>query len=86
MPFDKETFGSRIKEALFEAGYTITEAANKTGVPHARISEYCSGRITPPVARIYEIVERLGLDIQTIFPPEPINHKTVHHGAHKETA
>lgn len=77
--FDAETFGWRIRAAIEEAGYTISEAASKMGVPHSRISEYCSGSITPPVKRIYELVETLGLDVSTIFPAN-----TVHHGAHKE--
>jgi transcriptional regulator with XRE-family HTH domain len=68
MSFDAEEFGKRIREAIEEAGYTVTEAANVLGTPHSRISEYCSGVVTPPVKRIYEIVERLGLDIRTIFP------------------
>jgi transcriptional regulator with XRE-family HTH domain len=83
MSFDAETFGWRIREAIEEAGYTITEAATIMGTPHSRISEYCSGAVTPPVKRIYEIVERLGLDIQTIFPANVINHARVHHGAHR---
>lgn len=86
MPFNAELFGSRIKEALTETGYTITQAANVMGVPHSRISEYCSGRITPPIPKLYELVERLGLDMHTIFPAESINHDVVHHGARKESA
>jgi transcriptional regulator with XRE-family HTH domain len=76
MRFDPEEFGWRIRVAIEEAGYTVSEAAHKMGVPHSRISEYCSGAITPPVKRIYEMVERLGLDIHTIFPANVIHHAT----------
>lgn len=81
MSFDAEAFGWRIRAAIEEAGYTVTEAATIMGTPHSRISEYCSGVVTPPVKRIYDMVEKLGLDIQTIFPAN-----VVHRGARSESS
>jgi transcriptional regulator with XRE-family HTH domain len=52
------------------ASATLREAAQATGVAHARISEYEHGRRTPTLARLIEVVEGLGGSVHLeIMPP-----------------
>lgn len=67
-PQDGLTTGPRFKAALDAAGLSQQEAARKLGVRPATVSEWCSGKACPSLARSIDLVARLGLDPRLIAP------------------
>ena len=61
-------FGRRFKQAREVRGFTQQTAADAIGVPQPRVAEYESGIHVPPVLRLVEIIEVLGLDPSVLFP------------------
>lgn len=64
----REEFGGRFQRARLEAGHTQKDAAWLLDVAQPRIAEYESGRVIPPLLRLVEIVEVLGLDWSILLP------------------
>jgi ribosome-binding protein aMBF1 (putative translation factor) len=61
--------GRRLRQAREAAGWTSqTEAAKALSIPPSRLAEYEKGQRTPPVLRLVEIVQALGLDGSTVLP------------------
>ncbi len=61
-------FGLRFRDARKAVGLTQKAAAKILDIPQPRISEYERGRVMPPMPRIMELIERLGLEPRIIFP------------------
>lgn len=64
----REEFGRRFKAAREAAGLTQVEAAARLGIPQPRIAEYESGFRMPPLDRLTDIIEALGLNPRILFP------------------
>jgi transcriptional regulator with XRE-family HTH domain len=64
----REQFGARFKAARLAAGHTQEDAAWLLEVAQPRVAEYESGKVVPPLLRLIEVVEALGLDWSILLP------------------
>ena len=66
-PVDKPTFGSLMREALFEMGMTSKELAKQVGVSASRISDYLHDKSEPSLSTTRLIVNILKLSPQDVL-------------------
>jgi ribosome-binding protein aMBF1 (putative translation factor) len=64
----ERAFGERLRKAREEIGLKLHEAAETLRIKPQRLIEYETGRRLPPVLRLVEIVQALGLDPSTLLP------------------
>jgi transcriptional regulator with XRE-family HTH domain len=64
----REEFGRRLAAARKAAGHTQATAAERLGIPQPRIAEYEAGKVVPPLPRLIEIMDALGLSWRLVLP------------------
>lgn len=63
----KSTFADRLKQTLYHAGVNQKTLSEKTGFSKAAISQYLSGKNTPPPERIKTIAKALGITVDSLI-------------------
>ena len=61
-------FALRLKELREEAGLSVEQFAEKSGIPAATIYDWEKARRVPSIDRIPELAKALGIEIQTFLP------------------
>jgi transcriptional regulator with XRE-family HTH domain len=57
-----QRIGRRLKAEREHSGMTQREAAERLGVHQPAVADWEAGRKVPPLVRLYEIIDILGLD------------------------
>lgn len=63
----KAMLGRQLKKYRFENGMTQADLAKRLAVSQNTVSQYEAGKRTPPVKRIAEIAETLGVPVSDIL-------------------
>ena len=61
-------FATRLRTLREEAGLTVVELAEKTGIPKRTIFNWESGRCAPPVESFPKLAEMFGIEVRTLLP------------------
>jgi transcriptional regulator with XRE-family HTH domain len=68
-PIDPGTLGERLRAARLGHGLTLREAADRSGLSRAFISQVERGEVSPSVASLTKIAEALSIHLAELFLP-----------------
>jgi transcriptional regulator with XRE-family HTH domain len=66
-----ETFGPRIRTLRRNAGLTLQELGQRTGIGFSTISKVEKGQLSPTYENILRLAQGLGVDVAELFSPDP---------------